>query len=269
MRRKAKDGETWKPADLPRGRRLRTGVDRGYAKVTQPDREKRVRERTLSLGSARTLLYVAPCGAVSLLPGAAVSPAASHRIESRPHAGPACMMLEREAVDALAREILDLIQRLRPLLEGPPNTWPASRGRAATALSRDLGGAVQAHDVAVEALYFQTDSLEPAHMALEVERRAYQELFEAGPDGLLVSDPDGVIVRANARAGEVFGCAADDLVGHGLPVLVEPQNRTSLEAAIAGFEVADWDAEWIGEALRAQGPPFRVALTAAVVRHSD
>jgi hypothetical protein len=91
------------------------------------------------------------------------------------------MMLEREAVDALAREILVLIQRLRPQLEGPPNTWPASRGRAAAALSRDLGGAVQALDVAVEALYFQTDGLEAAHMALEVERRAYQELFEAGP----------------------------------------------------------------------------------------
>jgi hypothetical protein len=58
-------------------------------------------------------------------------------------------------------------------------------------------------------------------------------------------------------------------VGHELPALMEPQNRTSLEAAIAGFEVADWEAEWIGEAVRAQGPPFRVALTAAVVRHSD
>ena len=179
------------------------------------------------------------------------------------------MMLERESVDALAREILVLIQRLRPLLEGPPNTWPASRGRAAAALSRDLALAVQALDAAVEELYFQTDSLEAAHLALEVERRAYQELFEAGPDGLLVSDPDGVIVRANARAGEVFGCAAEDLVGHGLPALMQPGSRRSLEAAIAGFEVADWDAEWIGAAVRAQGPPFRVALTTAVVRHSD
>jgi PAS domain S-box-containing protein len=179
------------------------------------------------------------------------------------------MMLEREAVDALAREIHVLIQRLRPLLEGPPNTWPASRGRTAAALSRDLATAVQALDAAVEELYFQTDSLEAAHLALEVERRAYQELFEAGPDGLLVSDPDGVIVRANARAGEVFGCAAEDLVGHALPALIRPRDRASLEAAIGGFEVADWDAEWIGEAVRARGVPFQVALTAAVVRHAD
>jgi PAS domain S-box-containing protein len=179
------------------------------------------------------------------------------------------MMLEREAVDALAREILVLIQRLRPLLESTPDSWPGGRGHAAATLGRDLATAVQALDVAVEALYFQTDSLEAAHMALEVERRAYRELFEAGPDGLLVSDPDGVIVRANDRAGEVFACAAEDLVGHGLSSLMRPRDRASLEAAIAGFEVADWDAEWIGEALRSQGPPFQVALTAAVVRHSD
>jgi PAS domain S-box-containing protein len=179
------------------------------------------------------------------------------------------MMLEREAVDALAREILLLIQRLRPLLQSPPDSWPGNRGRAAAALSRDLAHTVRALDVAVEALYFQTDSLEAAHMALEVERRAYQELFEAGPDGLLVSDPDGVVVRANARAGEVFGCPAEDLVGHALPDLMPPKDRLSLEAAIAGFEVADWDAEWIGQAVRAHGPPFQVALTSAVVRHAD
>ena len=78
-----------------------------------------------------------------------------------------------------------------------------------------------------------------------------------------------MIVRANARAGEVFGCAAEDLVGHALPALMLPRDRASLEAAITGFEVADWEAEWIGEAVRAKGPPFQVALTAAVVRHSD
>jgi PAS domain S-box-containing protein len=178
-------------------------------------------------------------------------------------------MLEREAVDALAREIHVLIRRLRPLLEGAPDSWPRSRGRAAADLSRDLTAAVEALDVAVEALYFQTESLEAAHQALEVERRAYQELFEGGPDGHLVSDPDGVIVRANARAGELFGCTALDLVGHALPALVRPADRAGLEAAIAGFEVADWDAEWIGEGVRAEGSPFQVALTAAVVRHAD
>jgi hypothetical protein len=50
---------------------------------------------------------------------------------------------------------------------------------------------------------------------------------------------------------------------------MQPRDGASLEAAIAGFEVANWDAEWIREAVRARGAPFRLALTAAVVRHAD
>ncbi len=129
--------------------------------------------------------------------------------------------------------------------------------------------AVEALDAAVEELYFQTDSLEAAHMALEVERRAYQELFEGGPDGHLVTDPQGLIIRANARAGRLLACAAEELVGQPLPELAAPEHRASLEAAIGGIEIADWNAEWVGTAVRASGSPFRVALTAVAVRHSD
>jgi PAS domain S-box-containing protein len=177
--------------------------------------------------------------------------------------------LEREAIDALARDILDLIRRLRPVIQARPVAWPRARGQVAAELARDIAGAVQALDVAVEALYFQTDSLEAAHLALEVERRAYREQFEAGPDGYLVTDPDGMIIRANARAGELFACPADNLVGEPLPALVADRDRPSLEAAMHGLELAEWKAEWIGRAVRAHGSPFRVALTAAVVRHSN
>jgi PAS domain S-box-containing protein len=177
--------------------------------------------------------------------------------------------LERDAVYALARDIRALIGRLRPVIEASPGAWPRARGHVAAALARDIAGAVGARDVAVEALYFQTDRLEAAPLALEVERRAYREQFEAGPDGHLVTDPDGMIIRANARAGELFACPADHLVGEPLPALVVDRDRASLEAAIQGFEMSDWEAEWIGQAMRAHGPPFQMALTAAVVRHAD
>jgi PAS domain-containing protein len=118
-------------------------------------------------------------------------------------------------VDGFARQVLDLIHRLRPVLEASPTTWPAARGRLAASISRDLVTAVEALDAAVEELYFQSESLESAHLALEIERRSYQELFEGGPDGYLVTDPGGVILRANQRAGTLFGCSADDLVESG------------------------------------------------------
>lgn len=77
----------------------------------------------------------------------------------------------------------------------------------------------------MEELYFQAESLESAHLALEIERRTYQELFEGGPDGYMVTDPEGMILRANHRAGELFGCAVEELVGEMLPALVQPEHR--------------------------------------------
>jgi hypothetical protein len=61
-----------------------------------------------------------------------------------------------------------------------------------------------------------------------------------------VTDPGGVILRANQRAGESFACAPQDLVGQPLPDLMAPDDRGSLEAGIGGLEIAEWDAEWIG-----------------------
>jgi len=175
----------------------------------------------------------------------------------------------REAVDAFATDVLQLVLRLRPVLEGSPTTWPDSRGHRAVAIARDLAKAVDALDIAVERLYVQAESLAMAHQALEIERRAYQELFAGGPDGDLVPDPAGLILRANRRAGELFACSAEDLVGELLPALVQDQHRPSLEAAIAAFELRDWDVEWIGQGVSAAGLPFSLALSAAVVHHSD
>lgn len=120
--------------------------------------------------------------------------------------------------------------------------------------------------MAVELLFFQTDSLESAHLALEVERRAYQELFGSGPDGFLVTDPEGIILRANLRARELFRCPPEDLVGQPFPTLVHPGDRRSLETVVEGLASGTWDSKWIGSALRAAGDPFR---TAVAVRHAD
>ncbi len=209
-------------------------------------------------------------GSLALAPGAAVAePAALPCNERRPHEGPSGMKPGREAVDAFAREIVGLIAHLQSVLESAPSSWPASRGRLAASISSDLARAVVALDVAVEELYFQSESLQSSHAALEIERRAYQELFDGGPDGYLVTDPQGVILRANQRAIAFFACPLDDLVGEMLPNLVRPEDRASLQAAMAARSFSDSEEEWIGDALPVVGLPFRLALTSAVVRHSD
>jgi PAS domain S-box-containing protein len=128
---------------------------------------------------------------------------------------------------------------------------------------------VEALDVAVGELYFQAESLESAHAALEIERRAYQEFFDGGPDGYLVTDPDGVILRANARAGEFFRCGIEDLAGEMLADLIRSENRASFRRLLEGFEAAAPEGEWVGQAVPAASRPFTVALTATVVRHAD
>jgi PAS domain S-box-containing protein len=92
---------------------------------------------------------------------------------------------------------------------------------------------------------------------------------DGGPDGYLVTDPRGVILRANRPVGILFACTAEDLVGEMLPSLMRPEDRVSLTAALAALSRDDWSGEWIGEGVRATGAPFRLALTVAVVRHAD
>jgi hypothetical protein len=89
-------------------------------------------------------------------------------------------------------------------------------------------------------------------------------------DSTASADPRGQLdLRANGRSGGLFACATEELVGQPLPALVDPGDRPALDAAIGGLEIADWNSEWIGEGVRASGARFRMALTAAVVRHSD
>ena len=177
------------------------------------------------------------------------------------------MKAGRDAVAGLARDIIALVQRLRPFLEKSPESWPEGRGPVAAGISRELAAAVEALDAAVEELYGQAESLESAHGALEIERRAYQE-FEGGPNGYVVTDPEGIILRANRRAGEIFRCGVAHLIGELLHDLIR-DGAPSLRALLAEFEAREPAAEWTGRAVPIDGPPVPVALTASVVRHAD
>ena len=48
----------------------------------------------------------------------------------------------------------------------------------------------------------------------------FRAVFEAAPDGILLVDPEGVILRANSRALELFGSREEELVGEPVELLV-------------------------------------------------
>ena len=176
----------------------------------------------------------------------------------------------RETVDAFAREVIQLIGRLRGALEGSPQAWPDGRGRQAATISRDLATAVAALDAAVEELYFQAESLEAAHQALEIERRILPGAVR-GRTGRLSGDrsrgcdpssqpPSRRAVRL--RRGGPRGGAAAGTASHRAPSLAARPRWPTSRCAIRRPNGS-------GEAVSAAGHPFSLALTAAVVRHAD
>ena len=54
-------------------------------------------------------------------------------------------------------------------------------------------------------------------------------LLESSPDGLLLVDPDGIIVLANPSAATIFGLEHDDLVGRAVEDLVPEEVRSNHE----------------------------------------
>jgi formate hydrogenlyase transcriptional activator len=57
------------------------------------------------------------------------------------------------------------------------------------------------------------ESTPPEAYAVDLTHLALQDLFELSPDGILISDAEGVIREANLRASDLFGYTQDELIG--------------------------------------------------------
>ncbi len=68
--------------------------------------------------------------------------------------------------------------------------------------------------------------------------KAYEGIFEVIPDAVLVVDPDGTIVRANAQSARLFGFGGDELVGIPVESLI-PQRFAARHAAHRARYVAN------------------------------
>jgi two-component system phosphate regulon sensor histidine kinase PhoR len=103
-----------------------------------------------------------------------------------------------------------------------------------------LQSVIQALRIAEEELRAQNEELAAAHAERDETYRRYRELFDAGPDGMLVTDENGKILEANRAAAELFEVPSDRLPGKVLAVFVAPQCRrafrTSLVELISGRE---------------------------------
>jgi PAS domain S-box-containing protein len=61
---------------------------------------------------------------------------------------------------------------------------------------------------------------------IESETR-FRSVAESAGDGIVVTDGEGTVVFANARAGRIFGASAAELMGHSVTVLQAEEGRTA------------------------------------------
>ncbi|VVN74589.1 Sensor histidine kinase RcsC [Pseudomonas fluorescens] len=85
----------------------------------------------------------------------------------------------------------------------------------------------QADEMAEQALQLeqQAQELEARQAALRATEAWYRGIIEAAPDGMLVVDAQGIILRTNRQLDQLFGYAAGELIGEAIERLVPTAYR--------------------------------------------
>jgi PAS domain S-box-containing protein len=153
-------------------------------------------------------------------------------------------------------------QKLQALAERAEELAPDHRALVEEVLEPSFVTMEELH-VAGEELRQQNEELVAMQNDLEVSRRRYLDLFESAPDGYLVTDPAGVIRRANRAAADLLGVRGDFLPGKPLVLYVAEEDQAEfhrrLDRARAG-ERPD-GIEWELRVSPRDGAAFPAALT--------
>ena len=139
---------------------------------------------------------------------------------------------------------------------------PASREELARTLC-ELRTALEEVAVADEELRVQNDELLATREALEAERQRYLELFESAPDGYLVTDPSGTIVKANRAAAALLNTSVKGLAGKPFAVFIGRRRRGDFRALLLRLHAGDRIPDWELEIVPRGGQPLTALLTAA------
>src|SRR5262245_35034147 len=166
----------------------------------------RLRARLPNCSSGRTPRpdAIAPCQRGQWRPSCPSSEFTSEVVPAQDESAvkPETQSLENQLTQALAR-----YEALRAM---------GSVGAGDDLLSatlHELSTSVEELRAASEANREYSDELAAAREALAAERNAFQMLFEYAPDGYLVTNAAGLVLRANRMSGELFGVPRGHLVG--------------------------------------------------------
>lgn len=111
---------------------------------------------------------------------------------------------QRRIEDVFDGALSNARQRLEALVERTGELAPEHLVMVQEVLESSFT-AVEELQVSGEELHQQNEELVVVHNELEISRLHYRDLFESAPDGYLVTDPAGIIRRANQAAEELLG----------------------------------------------------------------
>jgi PAS domain S-box-containing protein len=120
-----------------------------------------------------------------------------------------------------------------------------------------------------EEMLQQNDELVAAHSSLAAERQRYEELFEAAPDGYLVTDHQGVILQANRAALAMLGRPPQAVPGTPLVTFVEPGQRPAFLHAIRAVQQGMGEGPLEFRIAPISGNSFEAELTAALAQRTN
>ena len=132
--------------------------------------------------------------------------------------------------DAPFHEINDLRDRLNTLIER------ADLGDDARKLASE---SLEELAVVIEELQAQNAELIASREALDVEQRRYRDLFEAVPDGYLVTNHAGIIREINVAACSLLGHHRDRVLGKPLATYIEVSDRRAFYTQLNRIGHAD------------------------------
>src|SRR5215510_12776761 len=143
--------------------------------------------------------------------------------------------------DVFERELTAAHRRAKELADRI-NSSPGGQQEVVLEAVEELQTALEELTVTEEELRNQNEELLAARLEVEAERLRYEDLFQSAPDGYIVTDQHGAILKANRVAAAMLGLEPRFLTGKPLISYVDDANRTELRnklLELAGSESSD------------------------------
>jgi PAS domain S-box-containing protein len=146
---------------------------------------------------------------------------------------------------------------------------PAQHDVVLAAALEELDTAYEELRAAEDELSRQATALALAEETVQEERRRYRELFEAAPDGYLVTDTQGNILDANRAATVLLNCLQQFLIGKPLATFLAPGEALAFRFRLLRLAQMDQPEDWQMRLQPPNRPPVVAAVTVAVVRNAE